>query len=86
MSARSQQREFEARTQRALQFIADTMRARGYPPSRQEIADHVGYAGRGATQPVIERLVQQGLLRVEPGQARTITITEAGMKALTEEL
>jgi repressor LexA len=68
----------------ALQLIEKSVRERGYPPSRSEIAEHLGMAAKGSTQPVIERMKEQGLIRVERHSPRAITITEAGMKALTE--
>ena len=75
-----------------LRFIERCMRERGYPPSRQEIAEELELQSKGSTQPIMDRLVEQGLLRIpktEQGQravVRAVTITEAGMKAITEEL
>lgn len=70
----------------ALPFIAKYIKDNGYPPSREEIAEHLGYAGRGPAQAVVERLRDRGLIKVNPGIPRGMTITEAGMKALTEQL
>lgn len=79
-------KSYDQSAHEALAFIAETVRRRGYPPSRQEIADHLGFAGRGSTQPIIERMKERGLIRVDPQSPRAMTITEAGMKALTEEM
>ena len=70
-----------------LRFMAKSIEERGYPPSRAEIAEHLEQlASRGATQPIIDRMRDAGLITVAPGVARAIVITEAGMKALSEEL
>lgn len=73
-----------------LRFIERCVRERGYPPSRQEIAEELELQSKGSTQPIMDRLVDKGLLRVATGdhraRTRAITITEAGMKAITEEL
>lgn len=80
----SEHRERQAHL--VLRFMAKTIQERGYPPSRAEIAEHLGLSGRGATQPIIDRMREAGLIKVVPGAARAIIIDEAGMKALTEEL
>lgn len=80
----SEHRERQAHL--VLRFMAKTIEERGYPPSRDEIAEHLELASRGATQPIIDRMRDAGLIKVVPGTARAIVITEAGMKALTEEL
>ena len=75
-----------------LRYTERCMRARGYPPSRQEIAEELELQSKGSTKPIMDRLVEKGLLRIpktEQGQravVRAVTITEAGMKAITEEL
>jgi len=73
----------------ALRFIKRMVAERGYPPSRQEIAEELELSSKSSTQPIMERLVERGLLRVANGdykaRNRAITITEAGMKAITEE-
>lgn len=76
----------EQQAHAVLQFIEKNVRERGYPPSRAEIAEHLGLGAKGATQPVIERMKEQGLIRVERHSPRAISITEAGMKALTEDV
>lgn len=79
-------RSYDRSAELALPFISNYVREHGYPPSREEIAEHLGLAGRGAAQPIIERLRDRGLIKVNPGIPRGISITEAGAKALTEEL
>lgn len=80
----SEHRERQAHL--VLRFMAKTIQERGYPPSRAEIAEHLELASRGATQPIIDRMRDAGLIKVVPGAARAIVITKVGMKALTEEL
>lgn len=59
----------EEKVRLALDFIRDHIAERGYPPSRREIAEHVGLQSASGGQAVIERLVRDGLIEVD----RTIT-------------
>jgi SOS-response transcriptional repressor LexA len=70
----------------ALRFIAAHVKEYGYPPTRQQIAVEVGLASAGSVQPMMQRMIDQGLVRTKRYEPRAITITEAGMKAMTEEL
>lgn len=77
---------FHERAQVVLEMIRHSVATRGYPPTRQEIADRLGFAGRGSTQPLIDRMVREGLITVEPGRGRTITIKGGAMVAPREEM
>lgn len=67
-----------------LRYIRDTVRMRGYPPSQREIAAAVGWASASDANATLRTLEARGLLRLAPGIPRGITITDAGMVALTE--
>jgi SOS-response transcriptional repressor LexA len=92
MSNKPGNRTFDQSGIIALRFIRKMVAERGYPPTRQEIADELELRSKGSTQPIIERLVERGLLVVakrpdgQRADTRAITITEAGMKAITDEL
>lgn len=70
----------------ALSTIRDAVAERGYPPSRREITEACGYHSTHDGQRILMRLVDQGLVKVAPHTPRGITITETGLKALTEDV
>ena len=78
--------EADQRATAALRFIQQHVTEHGYPPSRAEIAQHLGGLAPSTAQLVIEHLKSKGLVVVRPASPRAITITEAGMKAMTEGL
>ncbi len=57
----------------------------GYPPSRRDIAAHIGGVASSAQQ-AVNRLVDEGLITVTPGIPRGIRVTGAAMKAVTEKV
>lgn len=61
-------------------------RGRGYPPSLDEIARHLGYASRGSAHRLIARMLDEGILECEPRQPRTLRIKAAKMVAPIETL
>ncbi len=69
-----------------LAAIAEHIDANGYPPSRLELARLLGRSARSTGQYAINRLESQGLIQVDRRSARSLRITDAGMKALTEEM
>jgi repressor LexA len=76
----------EADAQIALKLIHDTMRDRGYPPSRREIAEACGWSSQSSAQRLVRQMESQGLIRTDPLIPRAVQITEAGMVALTERV
>lgn len=71
---------------KALEYIANLVETRGYPPSVRELAEHLGYSSSERGHYALRRLVNRGLITVAAHTPRGITITEAGMVALTEEM
>lgn len=65
-----------------LDYINDCVRARGYPPTHRQIADHFGWVSANSSQFHVEALRRKGLLAHEPGQHRSTYITAAGHRAL----
>ncbi len=47
------------------------------PPTRQEIADILGFASPNASQCHIDLLKKKGYIRTDPGMARAIRLTPA---------
>ena len=71
-----------------LDFIAATLRARGYPPSVREIARAVGLASTSAVHHHLQILEREGYLERGAAQSRAIRLTPtAAMRlGLTSEL
>ena len=59
---------------RILDFIAATLRARGYPPSVREIMAAVGLASTSAVHHHLQMLVRDGYLERGEGQSRAIRL------------
>src|SRR5262245_65691496 len=58
-----------------LDFIAATLRARGYPPSVREIARAVGLASTSAVHHHLQILEREGYLERGAAQSRAIRLT-----------
>ena len=61
-----------------LDFIAATLRARGYPPSVREIARAVGLASTSAVHHHLQILEREGYLERGAAQSRAIRLTPHG--------
>ena len=76
------------RKQRIIDYIAATLRARGYPPSVREIAQAVGLASTSAVHHHLESLEREGYLERGATRSRALRLTpSAALRAgLTSEL
>src|SRR5512134_2586297 len=63
------------RKTRILDFIAATLRARGYPPSVREIAHAVGLASTSAVHHHLQILEREGYLERGAARSRAIRLT-----------
>jgi len=63
------------RRQRIMDYIAATLRARGYPPSVREIATAVGLASTSAVHHHLEALEREGFLERGATQSRALRLT-----------
>jgi len=77
-----------ARKQRIVEYIAATLRARGYPPSVREIGQAVGLASTSAVHHHLEALEREGYLERGATRSRALRLTPtAALHAgLTSEL
>jgi repressor LexA len=66
-----------ARQQRILDFIADTVRERGYPPTVREIGEAVGLTSSSSVHSQLANLERMGLLRRDPTKPRAIGLSPA---------
>ena len=64
-----------ARKQRIIDYIAATLRARGYPPSVREIATAVGLASTSAVHHHLSALERDGYLERGATQSRALRLT-----------
>ena len=76
------------RKRRILEFVAATLRERGYPPSVREIAEAVGLASTSAVHHHLRALEHDGYLERGASQSRALrlTPTAAIMLGLASEL
>jgi repressor LexA len=66
-----------ARKQRIIDFIAVTVRKRGYPPSVREIAEAVSLASTSAVHHHLQALEREGYLERGATQSRALRLTPA---------
>ena len=69
----------EERDRDVYGFIQDHIRAHGYPPAIRDITRFIGGGSHQTAHRVVQRLVEQGLIKVTPGIARSIAITGSDM-------
>jgi repressor LexA len=63
-----------ARQRRILDFIRETVQARGYPPTVREIGEAVGLTSSSSVHAQLENLERQGLLRRDPTKPRAMEL------------
>lgn len=69
---------------RVLNFLYTHYRSKGFMPSQREIADEVGWRSTSCANETLHRMEREGLIVVHRPFKRAITITDAGMVALTD--
>jgi repressor LexA len=65
------------RQRRILDFIQQTVRDRGYPPTVREIGEAVGLTSSSSVHAQLENLGRRGLLRKDPAKPRAIEVAGA---------
>lgn len=61
--------------QRIYDYIAETIREQGYPPSVREIGDAVGLKSPSTVHFHLKHLAELGVIGKEAGKGRAITLT-----------
>lgn len=56
------------------EYIITHTETHGYPPSRQQMAAHFGWASKNAAQQRLERLILAGVIERTPGVTRGIKV------------
>ena len=62
------------RQRRILEFIRETVHARGYPPTVREIGEAVGLTSSSSVHAQLANLERQGLLRRDPTKPRAMEL------------
>lgn len=62
------------RQRQTLQFVADTITARGYPPSVRETCEALGLASSSTVHSHLQALQRKGYLRIDPTKPRAIEL------------
>jgi repressor LexA len=65
-----------ARQRRILDFIAATVRERGYPPTVREIGEAVGLTSSSSVHAQLANLERRGLLRKDPTKPRAMALSD----------
>ena len=68
--------DITARQQRILDFINETVRERGYPPTVREIGEAVGLTSSSSVHAQLANLERKGLLHRDPTKPRAIELTD----------
>jgi repressor LexA len=74
------------RQQRILDFIAETVRDRGYPPTVREIGEAVGLTSSSSVHAQLENLERKGLLHKDPTKPRAMTLGRPKANAIAVPL
>ena len=70
--------EITDRQKQILDFILETVRRRGYPPSVREIGEAVGLSSPSTVHSHLSALVESGHLRRDASKPRAIEVMDAG--------
>src|SRR5690348_13131956 len=66
--------DITARQRRILDFIRETVRDRGYPPTVREIGEAVGLASSSSVHAQLANLERRGLVRRDPTKPRAMEL------------
>jgi repressor LexA len=68
--------DITVRQQRILDYIHDTVRDRGYPPTVREIGEAVGLTSSSSVHAQLTNLERKGLLRKDPTKPRAMALAD----------
>jgi repressor LexA len=75
--SRADDNPLTTRQQRILDFIATTVRERGYPPTVREIGEAVGLTSSSSVHAQLANLERLGLLHKDPTKPRAMTLSDS---------
>src|SRR5918994_97867 len=73
------------RQRRIVEFIAATVRERGYPPTVREIGEAVGLTSSSSVHAQLANLERRGLLTKDPTKPRAMTLSDANRDESVED-
>ncbi len=80
------QAELTPRQRRILDFISETVRDRGYPPTVREIGEAVGLTSSSSVHAQLANLERRGKLRKDPTKPRAMTLSQPKGEAVVVPL
>ena len=63
------------RQKEILTFVSDHINSAGFPPTRDDISKHFGFRSANAAESHLRALEHKGVIRIEAGRSRGITLT-----------
>lgn len=69
------QRPLTKRQKEVLNFISNHIDSIGFPPTRNEVSKHFGFRSPNAAESHLRLLENKGMIRIEAGHSRGITLT-----------
>lgn len=57
-----------------LAFLKAHIKSQGYPPTRQEICDHMGYRSANAAQEALQAIERKGMIELRDAKSRGIRV------------
>jgi repressor LexA len=70
------------RQKEILNFIFDHIDSAGFPPTRSDLSRHFGFRSPNAAESHLRALATKGVIRIEPGCSRGITLTALSRSSL----
>jgi repressor LexA len=67
-----------ARQEQILNLIKDAIENTGFPPTRAEIANELGFRSANAAEEHLQALARKGAIEISPGTSRGIRLLEMG--------
>ncbi|MGZ3236685.1 MAG: transcriptional repressor LexA [Burkholderiaceae bacterium] len=68
-----------ARQEQILNLIKDAIENTGFPPTRAEIANELGFRSANAAEEHLQALARKGAIEISPGTSRGIRLLEMGL-------
>ncbi|HEY8100965.1 MAG TPA: transcriptional repressor LexA [Burkholderiaceae bacterium] len=68
-----------ARQEQILNLIKDAIENTGFPPTRAEIANELGFRSANAAEEHLQALARKGAIEISPGTSRGIRLREMGL-------
>jgi repressor LexA len=70
------------RQKEILTFISDHIDSEGFPPTRNDLSKHFGFRSPNAAESHLRALEHKGVIRIEAGRSRGITLTSLSLSNL----